>query len=124
MNATLVIWLKEENTKEANLMKIIPTLFAGFLVLGGVGRSATAMEETGASNTNGILLKEEAVPGSNYCHMQYRAIRDETLSSDERAPKSDSDIIDYYGPCDHDPMGEDEAANQRRQRLSRPGARP
>jgi hypothetical protein len=105
-------------------MKIIPTLFAGFLVLGGVGRSATAMEGTAATNANGILLKEEAWPGSNYCHMQFRAIRDETLSSDERIPKNDSDIIDYYGPCDHDPMGEDAAADQRRQRLSRPGARP
>ena len=103
-------------------MKIIPTLFAGFLVLGGVGRSATAMEGTAATNANGILVKEEAVPG--YCHVQFRAIRDETLSSDERIPKNDSDIIDYYGPCDHDPMGEDEAADQRRQRLSRPGARP
>lgn len=105
-------------------MKIIPSVFAGLVLLGGVGRSAIAMEEKAAPNTKGILLREEAMPGSNYCHMQFRAIRDETLSSVQRIPKDDSDIIDYYGPCDHDPMGEDEAEDQRRQRLSRPGARP
>lgn len=54
-----------------------------------------------------MLLKEE-VPGTDYCHLKFPAIREDTLSSDRPVLKSSdtSDIIDYYGPCDFDPTGE------------------
>jgi hypothetical protein len=68
----------------------------------------------------GVLLKIEALPDySNYCHLVFPAIREDTLSSAQPVLKdADSgDVIDYYGPCDHDPLGKDEIASQSAQRL-------
>jgi len=53
--------------------------------------------------------------GSNYCHMKFPPMREETLSwpqpvLDENA----GHLIDFYGPCDYDPLGADEIKAQRR----------
>jgi hypothetical protein len=51
----------------------------------------------------------------NYCHLRFPAISEESLSSDRPALKdpSEGDIIDFYGPCDHDPLGRAEVLRQR-----------
>ncbi|HZA56148.1 MAG TPA: hypothetical protein VE616_18035, partial [Candidatus Udaeobacter sp.] len=65
-------------------------------------------------------------PGS-YCHLTFPAIRENTLASDRPVLKdpSEGDIIDYYGSCDHDPLGADEIRSQKdqlqRQRMQRIG---
>ncbi len=62
----------------------------------------------------GVITEVEAASG-NYCHMKFPAIREETLYGDRPVLKdaSDGDIIDFYGPCDHDPLGKEEILRQR-----------
>jgi hypothetical protein len=45
--------------------------------------------------------------------MKFPAIREETLSANPMLKDAASDdIIDFYGPCDHDPTGRDEIQAQ------------
>jgi len=79
------------------------------LLAGTLGWSAAPV---GAQE--GVLVKVAASPVSNYCHLKFPAIREETLSWDRPVlkDKSTSDIIDFYGPCDTDPLGKDQIARQ------------
>jgi hypothetical protein len=88
-------------------MKRIGLTLAALTMAGVIGVSATAKGE------DGVLLKEEASGGS-YCHMKFPAIQESTLLTDHPQLKSadSGDIVDYYGPCDHDPLGKDEVNNQ------------
>jgi len=54
-------------------------------------------------------------PTGTYCHLKFPAIKEETLSWDRPVLKdpSEGDIIDFYGPCDHDPLSRDEVLRQR-----------
>ena len=63
----------------------------------------------------GIIYK--AVGQGNYCHLKFPAIREDTLYSNRPVLKdpSDGDVIDFYGDCDHDPLGKDEVMRQRDQ---------
>jgi len=65
---------------------------------------------------DGVLLREPAAVG-NYCHLKFPAIEEETLNWDRPVlkPSNTRDIIDFYGPCDHDPLGLDEIQSQKRQ---------
>lgn len=49
-----------------------------------------------------------------FCHLRFPAIRGRTLGTDkpQLKPATTGDIIDYYGPCDHDPLGKDEIQSQ------------
>jgi hypothetical protein len=60
------------------------------------------------------------IPGS-YCHLTFPAIRSETLSSDRPVLKdpSEGDIVDFYGPCDTDPVGQDQVLQQKQDRQRR-----
>ena len=66
----------------------------------------------------GVLTKSEDVEGS-YCHLTFPAIRPETLGTNHPQLKSpaEGDIIDFYGPCDHDPLGKDEVKSQMQDQL-------
>ena len=88
-------------------MKIATSFLAGLVLMGSVGVS-------GAKAADGVMLKEEAVPGS-YCHMQFPAIEESTLYTDHPVLKSadSGDIIDFYGPCDENPLGQDQVMSQR-----------
>ena len=95
-------------------MKIATSFLAALLLVGGIGagNSFAAAE--------GVISNATLVPGS-YCHLTFPAIREDTLSWDRpvlKAP-SDGDIVDFYGPCDHDPLGKDEIESQRRQNADR-----
>ncbi len=53
-----------------------------------------------------------------YCHLKFPAMREDTLSW--QAPILDpqaGDIVDFYGPCDYNPVGLDEIRVQRRVQL-------
>jgi hypothetical protein len=62
----------------------------------------------------GIISK---VPDSSgtFCNLKFPAIREETLSSNRPVLKdpSEGDIVDFYGPCDHDPLGKEEVQRQK-----------
>lgn len=52
---------------------------------------------------------------SGYCHLKFPAIREDTLYTDRPVLKDprDGDLIDFYGPCDYDPLGKDAVLRQR-----------
>jgi hypothetical protein len=53
------------------------------------------------------------LPG--YCHMQFPEMRADTLAWDRPLlDEGSGNVIDFYGPCDHDPTGADEIRTQRR----------
>lgn len=86
-------------------------LLASLLITGTLGLSALPV---GADD---ILYKVQ-MPGTNYCHMKFPGIREDTLnwSRPILKDKSTSDIIDFAGPCDHSPLGKNEIYSQRIQR--------
>jgi len=61
------------------------------------------------------VIGKGPVSGSNYCYLKFPAIREETLFSSRpqlKDPK-DGDIVDFYGPCDYDPLGIEQIRRQR-----------
>ena len=55
-----------------------------------------------------------AADGS-FCHMKFPAIQEETLSWNNPVLKSQDtgDFIDYYGPCNASPTGQDQVRAQK-----------
>jgi hypothetical protein len=78
-------------------------LLAGTLVCAG---AALAQE--------GVLFKVALGADSDYCHMKFPAIQEETLSWDRPVLKdpSEGDLIDFHGSCSYDPRGKDEIRAQ------------
>jgi hypothetical protein len=91
-------------------MKIVTSFLAALLLVSSLGAGSAF------AAAPGVISNAVLTPGS-YCHLTFPAIREETLSWDRPVLKdpSEGDIIDYYGSCDHDPLGQDEIARQRRQ---------
>lgn len=92
-------------------MKTNKLLLATLLITGTVGLS------TLPGWTDDILFKVR-MPGTDYCHMKFPGIREDTLnwSRPVLKDKSTSDIVDFAGPCDHSPLGKNEIYSQRIQR--------
>ena len=92
-------------------MKIaIPFLSAALLVGGFV-----------ANGSADILSKTESAPDSNYCHLRFTAITAESLAAEQPVTKGpdSGDIIDFYGPCNENPVGQDQIAAQKLDQLHR-----
>ena len=62
----------------------------------------------------GIISKNPDASG-NYCHLRFPAITEDTLFTDRPVLKdpNEGDIIDFYGPCNHNPIGTEEVLRQR-----------
>ena len=60
------------------------------------------------------VISSDAFDAGGYCHMKFPAIREQTLGTRYPALKdaSEGDIIDFYGPCNHDPLGKEEVKAQ------------
>jgi hypothetical protein len=88
-------------------MKRITSCLSVLVLIGSLGVSA-------ARAADGVLLKNEDVPGS-YCHETFPAIRPSTLDTDHPILKSANtgDVIDFYGPCDESPTGKDQVWQQK-----------
>jgi len=89
-------------------MKVINTL-VGIALLG----ATLGLSSTPAGAVEGILLKVEVLPG--YCHMQFRSME---VSYHTPTIDPNGTIIDFYGPCDHDPLGTQEVQDQRSEGFS------
>ena len=65
-----------------------------------------------AAEQQGIISK---VSDGSSCFLRFPAIREETLYWPQPVLKdpSSGDIISFYGPCDHDPLGRIEILRQR-----------
>ena len=95
-------------------MKIAKSGLAALLLVGSLAGSAMAQDD-------GVILKQELEPGSNYCNIQMRAVRPSTLGSDTPELKNadSADIIDFYGSCDETALGQDQLWQQTVQRHRR-----
>ena len=95
-------------------MKIATSFLAAVLLAGSLGASSAL------AAAPGVITNATLTPGS-YCHLTFHAIREDTLSSNRPVLKdpSEGDIIDFYGSCDHDPLGRDEIGSQKRQAADR-----
>jgi hypothetical protein len=69
------------------------------------------------SAAEGIIFKNPDSSGQ-YCHLKFPAITRDSLFTGRPVLKdpSDGDIIDFYGPCDHDPLGKAEIDRQKADR--------
>jgi hypothetical protein len=69
----------------------------------------------------GVISAVPMNKAGTYCHLKFPAIQPNTLSSDKPLLKSadSGDIVDFYGACDHDPVGYDEVCRQRMQNSRR-----
>ncbi|HZA53171.1 MAG TPA: hypothetical protein VE616_02870 [Candidatus Udaeobacter sp.] len=91
-------------------MKIATSFLAALLLASSVGASSAFAVAPG-------VISNTTLTEGSYCHLKFPAIREETLSWDRPVLKdpSEGDIVDYYGSCDHDPLGKDEIWSQRLQ---------
>src|SRR5262245_25726688 len=101
-------------------MKVIRPLLLTLLLGGTLGWISAPV-----SAQEGVLFKVQ-MPGTNYCHLKFPAIREETLYSDHPVLKDakDGDIIDFSGSCNYDPSGKQEVQAQRGQTRHLDFARP
>jgi hypothetical protein len=81
----------------------------------GIVFGAALFAGSEAFGAEGILY-EAQLSGTNYCHLRFPAIREETLTWSRPVLRSadSGDVIDFYGPCDYDPVGKDAAGAQLR----------
>ena len=86
---------------------------AKIILFGGCLIAAMAPQLSVAAPAATIISKNALTDGS-YCHMKFPAIVERTLGTAQPVLKdaSSGDIIDFYGPCSHDPLGEDEIHEQ------------
>jgi hypothetical protein len=97
------------------LFCLFVVVFAGALALNAA--PAWALQDLREEKSPWIV---EKIPGNpvGYCHMKFPAIDEKTLGTDDpRLERPDSgNIIDFYGPCDHNPLGAEEVEKQMRER--------
>ena len=79
-------------------MKSIKLLLTGMALTGALSFSAVS------TRAETVISKDVFANGS-YCHAKFETIRDETLASSQPVLKDVDDIVDFYGPCDYDPLG-------------------
>ncbi len=88
-------------------MNTLTAALAMFFLFGSTLATASAAGAPG-------VIAQDAFDAGDYCHLKFPAIRERTLSSAQPVLKdpSEGDIIDFYGPCDHDPLGKEEVKAQ------------
>jgi len=89
-------------------MKTLKAALAILLLAGNMGLTTAS-----AAGVSGVISKD-ALASGDYCHMKFAAIREETLGSSHPVLKEayEGDIVDFYGPCSHDPLGKEEVQAQ------------
>jgi len=106
---TLRLSAKVENPisgKEVNKMKIVKLSLTIMTLTAALGLDAVSTRaETAISN--------DVFSNGSYCHTKFESIREGTLASSEPVLKDVDDIVDFYGPCNHDPLGKEEIQAQR-----------
>jgi len=85
-----------------NMKLLVAVLFLGGAL--GLGETSARAED--------VISKEVSREGS-YCHAKFETIREETLASSRPVLKDVDDIVDFYGPCDHNPLGKEEIQAQK-----------
>ncbi|HEY2976070.1 MAG TPA: hypothetical protein VGJ48_26385 [Pyrinomonadaceae bacterium] len=86
-------------------MKIRTSVFVGLLFLSSLGAVNSVIAE------DGVISKQEFTPGS-YCHEKFAAMDPSTLGSDHPTLNDSGDVVDFYGPCNESPVGQDQIRAQ------------
>ena len=88
-------------------MKTTKSVLSVLFLTGAMGLSVAPV------SAEGLISKGDSTQGSS-CHLKFPAIREETLGTSHPVLEdaSSGDIIDFYGPCNHDPLGKDEIQAQ------------
>jgi len=75
---------------------------------------AALMPRLSSAASSASIVSKDAFADGSYCHIKFPAIVEQTLASTQPVLKdaSEGDIIDFYGPCSHDPLGKDEIQSQ------------
>src|SRR5499426_2440075 len=94
--------------EEVRGMKIATSILAAVLFTGTLGAFNNAIAEDG-------ILSKDQLTGTSYCHEKFPAIRQSNLGDDQPQLKDSStgDVIDFYGPCNENPVGKDQDQTQR-----------
>lgn len=87
-------------------MKSIKLVLTVMALTGALGLSAVS------TRAETVISKDVFADGS-YCHEKFESIREDTLASGQPILKDVDDIIDFYGPCNHDPLGKEEIQSQK-----------
>jgi hypothetical protein len=87
-------------------MKSIKSLMSVVFLTGALGLSVV---QAGAE----IVISKDVLTDGNYCHSKFENIREDTLASAQPVLKDTHDIVDFYGPCNHDPLGNEEIQSQK-----------
>ena len=87
-------------------MKIATSFLAALLFTGALGSMNTAM------SADGVISKDELATGS-YCHEKFPAMTTQTLDSDNPVLNKSGAVIDFYGSCGENPVGEDQIQDQK-----------
>ena len=88
-------------------MKMATLFLAALLFTGTLGALNNAIAEDG-------ILQKDQFAGTNYCHLKFPAVARHTLGDDQPVLSSKDDVIDFYGPCDENPLGQDQIQAQKR----------
>jgi hypothetical protein len=89
-------------------MKTSTLIVTGLLLAGNLswGTSTVKADE---------MISKVAADSVSYCHMKFPPISEASLSSDQPVlDEAAGNVIDFYGSCDHDPLGNAEVEAQRR----------
>ena len=92
--------------KEVINMKSMKLLMSVVFLSGALGLSVVS---AGAEN----VISKDVLTDSSYCHTKFESIREDTLASSQPVLKDADDIIDFYGSCNHDPLGKEEIQSQK-----------
>ena len=93
-------------------MKSIKSLMSAVFLTGALGLSIVP------AKAENVIFKDVLTDGS-YCHTKFESIRENTLASTRPVLQDTDDIVDFYGPCDHDPLGNEEIQSQKIQMQQR-----
>ena len=82
-------------------------------ILSNIVLSSTLFWGVAAAGADELVVKTP-LEISGYCHMKFPPMREDSLSWGQPVlDESSGNIIDFYGPCDHDPTGSAERSRQR-----------
>jgi hypothetical protein len=92
----------------AQMKKDMKPLLSILLLTGVLGLGTAGAEAPG-------IVSKVQLDRSGYCHLKFPAIQGRTLASAHPVLKdpASGDLIDFYGPCDHDPLGKEEVWRQK-----------
>jgi hypothetical protein len=100
----------KEVMKMKNMKLVVSVLFLGVAI--GLGGTSARADSLTSARAQGVISQDVMTEGS-YCHTKFESIREETLASSRPVLKDSDDFVDFYGPCNHDPLGKDEIQAQK-----------